>query len=905
MKWHRDDLNAVQRALESARDGNAAVVTITGEPGMGKSSLLAEVVRMAERFHVLMADGQETTFQEPYSLLHRLGLHWPETVNDAPPSPLVAAQDLRELADRMSRNRPVLFIVDDLHEVDPESAEALYWLYQRSSKDRVAIAAAVRTRALGQLGVWDRLAVPGRQAERIDLVGLDFDRAAELIGGFGEPPADDDVRRLIKGTGGNPLYLTSLLRRYRVKDLAGMAELPAPAEVIESVRAQLRGASPDAAAILNAIAVLGHAWWDRPLVAAVADVEHPIPAADLLIQRSLVVTRGPEPGAPIRTYHALVRAAVYQSIPADDRHALHLRAARHLGPGMAALEHRVAAIQTYDDELAGELAEAGRLAAESIEFRRAAQLYRWASVVTSEPEQRERRRLESLYQSVAAQDVAKVRPEILALDRTGNPVRTAIVAAALHVAEKDCARAAAILDNCDPDSIAPAGEVWRYRWAVLLMHARLRMGQDTDRLVDLLEIADAAPARDLALEAYHAPAAGEIALRQGRPEAWAAAINAIPGDPRLTPPQSDGQLLWRGVLYEYSGASRLAEADLAEVVSRIRRGRSSQPSDRALALLGLARWQLGDWNRASIDIDLAFDTAIGAPHPLAPVIRTFRSVIRGDLSLARDQLSAVERLVREEPWPAVAHLFAAALTVCAHASGEAAEKRDVLPRLQAAGGSLLTSPASRSGAFVLMHLTVAALWADDLALAKDYLARIADHPFRPGWLSWGQPWLQALVAESEGHQAEAVRLIGTSLARPAEDLPLYQAHARLDSARMLEAAGRGADARPAARAAVAEYRRLGAVPYINRISQPGQPRPAEPVLADVFAPLSQRERDVATLAVSGFSYAQIARELYLSSSTVRFHLSNIYAKTATSGRHDLTDLARRAGVLSSRSARPT
>lgn len=60
--------------------------------------------------------------------------------------------------------------------------------------------------------------------------------------------------------------------------------------------------------------------------------------------------------------------------------------------------------------------------------------------------------------------------------------------------------------------------------------------------------------------------------------------------------------------------------------------------------------------------------------------------------------------------------------------------------------------------------------------------------------------------------------------------------------------------------------------------------------------LSARERDVATLAVTGLTYAQIGRELYLSSSTVRFHLSNVYAKTGVSGRHDLTALARRTGM---------
>jgi DNA-binding CsgD family transcriptional regulator len=41
------------------------------------------------------------------------------------------------------------------------------------------------------------------------------------------------------------------------------------------------------------------------------------------------------------------------------------------------------------------------------------------------------------------------------------------------------------------------------------------------------------------------------------------------------------------------------------------------------------------------------------------------------------------------------------------------------------------------------------------------------------------------------------------------------------------------------------------------------------------------------------SYQQIGRELFITRSTVGFHLSRIYAKTATSTRHELVELIRR------------
>lgn len=56
--------------------------------------------------------------------------------------------------------------------------------------------------------------------------------------------------------------------------------------------------------------------------------------------------------------------------------------------------------------------------------------------------------------------------------------------------------------------------------------------------------------------------------------------------------------------------------------------------------------------------------------------------------------------------------------------------------------------------------------------------------------------------------------------------------------------------------------------------------------------LSDRERDVLTLLIRGLSMRQIAQELFITSSTVSFHLGRIYAKTGVHSRHQLTQLLR-------------
>ena len=56
--------------------------------------------------------------------------------------------------------------------------------------------------------------------------------------------------------------------------------------------------------------------------------------------------------------------------------------------------------------------------------------------------------------------------------------------------------------------------------------------------------------------------------------------------------------------------------------------------------------------------------------------------------------------------------------------------------------------------------------------------------------------------------------------------------------------------------------------------------------------LTEREQDVLTLIASGMSYAQIARDLFVTQSTVGYHLSNIYRKAGVGSRHELTELVR-------------
>lgn len=888
MRWQEGDVAKAREVLQRAENLMPGVLTILGNPGVGKSSFLGEIIGMAEGFTVLSAGVDYEDYAEPFSLLRRLGAQLPD--GGGVLSPIVAAQALRETVDAESATHPVLIAVDNIHDADPESVEALYWLLQRARGERMALVASARDREIGRIPVWSRL-VTG--AKSIRLSGMDVERASYLIRGYAPRASDADVRRLVEGTDGNPLYLSSMLRQFPLEQLMSAPELPAPTELTIAVRADLAKVDSGAVDILNAAAVLGHAWWGVPLVAAVAGVDEGWASVDILVERGLLTRRDLSPGAPIRTSHALVRTAAYQTIPGDERRRLHLRCAEVLGEGMPVLAHRVAAVASFDDELADELDASGAESATAIDCRRAAQLYRWSADVTSNSSRREDRLLEALYQRVLAQDVEAVRDEILALEYLPGLLAPVTVRGALHVVEKDYAAAARVLEEGERTlDHAPSGR-WRFRWAVLLVHARIALGRPTEHLVPLVEEADRSGAFDPALATHYGQAVGQLALRSGFPGVWTTSIAAVPTSPSSTPPELDASLQWRGVLYAYSADATRSVADLAEVTSRIVRGRSSQTVEGGCyPLLALARWQRGDWMRAAIDIDLAFVTAVGSPHPLALAIRPIITVTSGDADKTAAELAAAEDMLRAMPWLETIEIFAAALVIAAHASGDRREQKGVLERLRTAFGPILTAPEGHFPAFPLAHLIIAAGWAGDEALAREYLLQLAHLPYRPTWLTWGEPWLEALVSESAGDSVAATRQIDLAVAGLDGALPLYGAHVLADASRIYAAARRQADSTKVTERAVAMYRRLGAVPYIERVSTPIMSDTATEPPRDDLAALSEREQAVAILVAEGLSYAQVARELFVSTSTVSFHLSNIYAKTGVKSRHELSSLVR-------------
>jgi DNA-binding CsgD family transcriptional regulator len=228
-----------------------------------------------------------------------------------------------------------------------------------------------------------------------------------------------------------------------------------------------------------------------------------------------------------------------------------------------------------------------------------------------------------------------------------------------------------------------------------------------------------------------------------------------------------------------------------------------------------------------------------------------------------------------------------------HAGADPAAQKTGLQHLRAVfGDSILTVPGF-TGVLWIFHLAIAAVWAGDLGRAGELIRQSQRQPRPPRWLRWVLAWVQGLAAETAGATGQARLHLDAAVAAFTDDLPLYRAHVLADYARAAASQDDHAAARRSLDAAGQLYRVLGAVPYLTRLHETADPPPSgSRVVVDVLSALSDRERDVATLLVSGLTYAQIARDLYVTRATVGFHTGRIYAKTGVTSRAELIDLVR-------------
>jgi DNA-binding CsgD family transcriptional regulator len=413
---------AIDGLLDGARNGSGGALVFRGTAGIGKSALLDYAVANATEFVVSRVTGVESEIALGFAAIHQLvhpflghlsGLPEPQRhalesifgfADRGPPDPLLVFLAVLTLLDETSRERPLLLVIDDAQWVDGESVRVLTFVGRRLEADRIAMLFGVRDTGSASPAVFDALPylhVP-------PLSEADGREMLDYVAG----PVDPGVAECLMGeTHGNPLALLAFIAELSNEQLLGDVPLPEPLPVGRPLQDQFAARSRllpqasqtvlllaaaerfgDPVLLRRAARALGAPWED-----AVASIE----AAGLAS-----FARG------VSFRHPLIRSAVYHGAASPDRRRAHRALADSLD-GDDDVDRRAwhfaAAATEPDEEIARALAVSAGRALERGGGVAAAELLQRASELTPDPVQRIDRLLQAVRLRAASGNAAQAQ----------------------------------------------------------------------------------------------------------------------------------------------------------------------------------------------------------------------------------------------------------------------------------------------------------------------------------------------------------------------------------------------------------------------------------------------------------------------------------------------------------------
>jgi class 3 adenylate cyclase/tetratricopeptide (TPR) repeat protein len=390
-------VSTFERAVQQQ---SCQLVTVVGEPGVGKSRLCGELFKYIEvraglvrwRQGRCLPYGEGIAFwalgeivkaecgilesDSPDEVRGKLERAVPEDVQDRPwllarLGALVgltgepAAQEesftaWRHFLEGLAADRPAVLVFEDLHWADPALLAFLEHLADWAEGVPLLALCTARPELQEQHPTW---AAGLRNATTINLAPLSDQETAQLVSGLLERavlPAETQ-QALLERAGGNPLYAEEFVRL--LTDRGGLeGEVEVPESVQALIAARLDTLSPERKALLQDASVLGKVFWAGALVAMgereLGEVEQ---ALHELARKELVRpsrTSSMEAEAEYGFWHALVRDVCYQQIPRAGRAERHQRAAAWIEDKAGERAEDLADVLAHHYQSALELAQA-------------------------------------------------------------------------------------------------------------------------------------------------------------------------------------------------------------------------------------------------------------------------------------------------------------------------------------------------------------------------------------------------------------------------------------------------------------------------------------------------------------------------------------------------------------------
>ena len=894
-----DERDALDRLVDAVRVGESRVLVLRGESGVGKTALLDYVSSQAAGCRVARAVGVQSEMELAFAGLHQLcapmldhleGLPVPQRealrtafgISTGPaPDRFMVGLAVLSLLSEVGEERPLVCLVDDAQWLDHASAQVLGFVARRLAAEPVALIFAAREPG-EELAELPELPVPG----------LRKDDARALLDSALTGPLDARVRdQIIAETRGNPLALLELPRGLSPAELAGGFGLPGavslPGRVEQSFQRQL-GALPAQTRRLLLIAAADPSG-DWSLVwRAAGQLGIPIHAAIPATEAGLA-----EFSPRVRFRHPLVRSAAYRSAPLADRQRVHAALAEATDPADPDRRawHRAQAAPGPDEEVAAELEQSAGRAQARGGLAAAAAFLEHAVTLTADPARRVGRTLAAAQAAVQAGAFGKAL-ELVAAAEAGpldesQGARADWLRGQIAFASGPCGDAPLLLlkaaKRLEPLSLDLARQTYVDAWQAGVFAGYLAGAGD---LLEVSRAARALPAPahpprpvdllldGLALMVTDGPAAAAPVLRQAT-SAFASADIPV-----------QESLKW-GWLVRVADKALWADEGRRLTARQVQLARDVGALDQLPILLNMmaidAVWS-GDFAAAASLIAEAAAVCEATGSGLAPYAAMMLASFRGREAEAAPLIqSAIEEGAAAGQGVAVTYAhFAAA--VLYNGLGRYA---DAL----AAARQASEHKHPYVSVWTLPELIAVAVRTGEMRIASDALDLLAERT-RAGGTEEGlgvEAWCRALLSEGEAaerYYREAIGRLGATRLRPdlARAHLLYgewlrrerrrgEAGEQLRTAwRMLDEMGMEGFAERARRELLATGATAG--------ERAGQ-------AARSGTTLTSQEAQVARLARDGLSNPEIAARLFISTRTVQYHLSKVFAKLGISSRGQL------------------
>jgi hypothetical protein len=368
------ELTLLDARLSAAAAGQRGVVLLEGEPGIGKTRLADETCsRARSRDFVVargaaLADAGAPALATWRAVARSLSANLRKVLDgDADGNAASSAVDearwrrFEAFADALfehAHDKPLLIMLDDLHDADVASVELLLFWVRNVQHGRWLVLGTLRDAASRVSSANDALlARLAREAETVQVGPLSLDDVAALMRARPSAATGADLTRVYALTRGNPLFVAALLTQSERGQPVSDARVPSSISAALLVRVHALG--PLAQATLRAAAVLGAAP-TLPALARVLGI-----ANDAVLARLAEPTRAgillDDSSLRVRFAHPLLREIVLEELPRDERARLHLACAEALEelaaggldlPSAETALHRAAALPLGDAALA-------------------------------------------------------------------------------------------------------------------------------------------------------------------------------------------------------------------------------------------------------------------------------------------------------------------------------------------------------------------------------------------------------------------------------------------------------------------------------------------------------------------------------------------------------------------------